>query len=56
MVEEQKATDTLETDKVLEADHEGDIFFDSEEYQAEELEVQQVYQSASNVSTKCTCC
>ena len=56
MAEEQKATDAPETDKLVEADHEGDVFFDSEEYQAEELEVHQVYQSASNISTKRTCC
>lgn len=39
VAEEQKAKDTLEADKAVEADHEGDVFFDSEEYQAEELEV-----------------
>ncbi|CAO0792686.1 unnamed protein product [Mucor circinelloides] len=38
VVEENNAKDTLETDKRVEADHEGDVFFDSEEYQPEELE------------------
>ncbi|KAL9556015.1 hypothetical protein MBANPS3_002073 [Mucor bainieri] len=38
LVEEQTTKDTPKTEKPVEADHEGDVFFDSEEYQAEELE------------------
>ncbi|KAI8647798.1 hypothetical protein BD408DRAFT_407825 [Parasitella parasitica] len=37
-VAEEKIDETLEASKVAEADSEGDVFFDSEEYQADELQ------------------
>jgi hypothetical protein len=39
VIVEEKIEETLKTNKVVEADLDGDIFFDSEEYQTEELEV-----------------
>lgn len=42
VIVEEKNKETLETKKVVEADPDGDIFFDSEEYQTEELEVSQI--------------
>lgn len=42
VIVEEENKETLETKKVVEADPDGDIFFDSEEYQTEELEVSQI--------------